>query len=53
MIQPYAVKCDECKVTEKLTGSLRESMEGGRCQACEQEYQLTDWAARLERKERP
>ena len=51
MIQPYAVKCDDCHVTVKLTGSLRESMEGGRCQACEQDYQLTNWAARLARKE--
>jgi len=51
MTQPYAVTCDDCHVTVKLTSSLRESMEGGRCQACEQEYQLTNWAARLARRE--
>ena len=53
MIQPYAVKCDDCQVTIKLTGSLRESMEGGRCQECEQEHQLQNWAARLAKKEAP
>ena len=46
MIQPYAVTCDDCQVTIKLTHSLRESMEGGRCQACEVEYQLQNWASR-------
>ena len=51
MTQPYAVHCDDCKTTIKLTDSLRESMEGGRCQACEQEWQLTNWAARLQQKE--
>lgn len=30
----YAVKCDDCKRTIRLTDSIRESYEGGRCEGC-------------------
>lgn len=38
----YLVKCDECKQTIRETESIRESYEGGRCDACR-----GDWASRV------
>ena len=34
MSAPYEVKCDDCKRTIRMTGSLRESAAGGVCVGC-------------------
>lgn len=30
----YAVKCDECKTTVRMTTDIRESYAGTRCESC-------------------
>ena len=52
-VQVLTVLCRHCQALIKTTQSTRESMEGGRCQECEQEHQLQNWAARLAKKEAP
>jgi hypothetical protein len=34
MSAPYAVKCEECKATIRMTDNVRESSEGGTCDNC-------------------